>query len=156
MFGDHNDHNFDSNNVVFTVKGTRLYVLVAALSAKDNQKLAKVLSKGFERSVYLNEYKTKSESKNTMKEYRYFLESNFLGVKILFVLVYQIKTMQNEIKLKDVIYQKVLLTLPVQEKLKNSIFEILIIPQTLKINNYRTKSVKLINLHIIKKLIEYS
>ena len=156
MFGDHNDHNFDSNNVVFTVKGTRLYVLVAALSAKDNQKLAKVLSKGFERSVYLNEYKTKSESKNTMKEYGYFLESNFLGVKILFVLVYQIKTMQNEIKLKDVIYQKVLLTLPVQEKLKNSIFEILIIPQTLKINNYRTKSVKLINLHIIKKLIEYS
>ena len=156
MFGDHNDHNFDSNNVVFTVKGTRLYVLVAALSAKDNQKLAKVLSKGFERSVYLNEYKTKSESKNTIKEYRYFLKSNFLGVKILSVLVYQIKAMQNGIKLKDIIYQKVLLTLSVLEKLKNSIFEILIIPQTLKINNYRTKSVKLINLHIIKKLIEYS
>ena len=38
-----------------------------SLSAKDNQKLSKLLSKGFERSVYLNEYKTKSENKKTPK-----------------------------------------------------------------------------------------
>ena len=44
----------------------------------------------------------------------------------------------------------------VLEKLKNSLFEIPIIPQTLNINNYRTTSAKSINLHIIRKFIEYS
>ena len=47
-----------------------------------------ILSKRFERSVYWNGYKTKSENKNTTSEYRYFLESNFVGVNRLFVLVY--------------------------------------------------------------------
>ena len=61
---------------------------VVILSARDNQKLSKLLSKGFERSVYWNGYKTKSENKNTTNEFRYFLESNFAGVIRVFVLVY--------------------------------------------------------------------
>ena len=48
------------------------------------------------------------------------------------------------------------ITLSVLEKLKNSIFEIPIIPQTLNINNYRNTRTKSINLHIIRKLIRYS
>ena len=48
------------------------------------------------------------------------------------------------------------LTLSVSEKLKNSIFEMLIITQDLNINNLRTRSGKSINLHIIKKLVDYS
>ena len=55
-------------------------------STKDNQKLSKCLSKEFERSVYWNEYQIKSENKNTIGEYRYFLLSKFAGVKRLFVL----------------------------------------------------------------------
>ena len=47
-------------------------------------------------------------------------------------------------------------TLSVLEKLKNSIFEISIIPQTLNIDNSRTTSSKSINLDIIRKHIEYS
>ena len=43
--------------------------------------------KTIERSVYWNEYKT-SENKNTTNDYRYFLESNFVGVNRLFTLVY--------------------------------------------------------------------
>ena len=35
-----------------------------------------------------HECKTKSETKNTTNEYRYFLESNFFGVNRLFILVY--------------------------------------------------------------------
>ena len=58
------------------------------LSAKNNQKLSKLFSKGFERSVYWNEYKTKSKNKNTTNEYRYFLKSNFVGVSRGFGLVY--------------------------------------------------------------------
>ena len=37
--------------------------------------------------VYWNEYETKSENRNTANEFRYFFESNFVGVNILFVLV---------------------------------------------------------------------
>ena len=44
-------------NNIFTIKDTKLYVPVETLSARDNQKLAKILSKGFERSVYWNECK---------------------------------------------------------------------------------------------------
>ena len=39
--------------------------------------------------MYWNEYKTKSENKNTANEYRYCLESNFVGVNRLFVLIYR-------------------------------------------------------------------
>ena len=66
--------NADSNNIIFTIKNANLYFPAVTLSAKDNQKLSKLLSKGFERSSYWNEYKTKSENKNTANEYRYFLE----------------------------------------------------------------------------------
>ena len=49
----------------------------------------------------------------------------------------------------------IVLTLSVPEKLKNSIFEMPIIAQTLN-NNLRTASAKSINLHTIRKLTEYS
>ena len=52
--------------IIFSLsKAQKLYVLVVTLSARDNQKLSNLLSKGFERSVYWNEYKTKNENKNT-------------------------------------------------------------------------------------------
>ena len=49
-----------------------------------------------------------------------------------------------------------MLTLSVPEKLKNSILGMPIITQTLNINNLRTTSATSINLHIIRKLVEYS
>ena len=48
------------------------------------------------------------------------------------------------------------LTLSLTEKLKNSILEMPIIPQTLNINNSRTTIANSINLHTIRELIEYS
>ena len=44
----------------------------------------------------------------------------------------------------------------IPEKLKNLIFEIPIIPQTLIINNYRSASAKSISSDVIRKHIEYS
>ena len=38
--------------------------------------------------MYCNEYKTKSDNKDMTNKFRYFLESNFVGVNRLFVLVY--------------------------------------------------------------------
>ena len=58
------------------------------LQSLYQQKLSKLLSKNFERSVYWNKYKTKSENKNAANEYIYFLKSNFVGVNRLFVLLY--------------------------------------------------------------------
>ena len=46
------NENANANNIVFTIKDTKLYVPVVTLSEKGNQKLSKRLSKGFERSVY--------------------------------------------------------------------------------------------------------
>ena len=80
--------NANSNNIIFTIRKTKLYVPVLTLSSRHDQKLSKVLSKGFERSVYGNEYKTKSENKNMTNEYIYFLKPSFAGVNRLFVLVY--------------------------------------------------------------------
>ena len=77
-----NDHA-NNNNIIFTIKDIKLYDSVVTLSARDNQKLSKHLSKGFEGSVYWNAYKAKSENRNATNEYRYFLESNRL-----FVLIY--------------------------------------------------------------------
>ena len=53
---DNNDAN--SNNIIFTITDIKLNVPVVTPSAKDNQKLSKFPSKGFERSVYCSEYKT--------------------------------------------------------------------------------------------------
>ena len=49
--------NANSDSTIFLNKGTKLYVLVVALSAKDNEKLSKIYSKGFERTVHWSEYK---------------------------------------------------------------------------------------------------
>ena len=43
----------DSNNI-FTTKDTKIYVPVVILLAKDNEKLSKLLSKGFKRSFDWN------------------------------------------------------------------------------------------------------
>ena len=47
-----NKANAINSNIIFIIKDTKLYVPVVSLSAKDNQKLSKLLSKGFEKSVY--------------------------------------------------------------------------------------------------------
>ena len=40
----------DPNYIIFPIKDTKLYLPVVTLSAKDKQKLSKLLSKKFERS----------------------------------------------------------------------------------------------------------
>ena len=44
-----------SNNVIFTNRDTKLCVLFVSLS-KDKLKLSKLPSKGFEKTLYWNEY----------------------------------------------------------------------------------------------------
>ena len=105
---DVNDNN-DDNNIIFTIKDTELYVPVVTLSARDNQKSSKLLSKGSERLVYWNEYKTKSGNKNTTNEFRFFLQSNFVVVNRLFVLVYTKMLVLKDLKLQGITYPEELL-----------------------------------------------
>ena len=78
-----NDNDDAKNNNIISLSKTQV-----TLSAKDNQKLLKLFRKGFERSVYWNEYKTNIKNKNTANEYRYFLNLKLLGVNRFLVLVY--------------------------------------------------------------------
>ena len=78
-----NDNDDAKNNNIISLSKTQV-----TLSAKDNQKLSKLFRKGFERSVYWNEYKTNIKNKNTANEYRYFLNLKLLGVNRFLVLVY--------------------------------------------------------------------
>ena len=76
---------------LFFIKDKKIHVSGVTLSAKDKEKLSKLFRKGFETSLYWNEYKKKSENntqQNTTNEYRYFFELRFLGLGRLFVLVY--------------------------------------------------------------------
>ena len=62
MFSTGNDviDNNNANNIVFTIKDTKLFLPVLSLSAKDNKRLSKLLKlQGFQKSAYWNEYKTK-------------------------------------------------------------------------------------------------
>ena len=44
--------NANSNDIIFTIKGTKLYIPAVTLLARNNQNLSKLLSKAFKRSVY--------------------------------------------------------------------------------------------------------
>ena len=60
--------NANDNIIIFTIIDTKLYLPVVTLSARDNQRLSKLASKGFQISVYWNEYQTKRDDKNTTNE----------------------------------------------------------------------------------------
>ena len=74
----------------FKITSTKMYVPIVTLSTKDNVNLAKQLNKGFKRSVYRNEYKSKIETKNLDASIvtRFPLDASFQRVNRLFVLAF--------------------------------------------------------------------
>ena len=72
------------------ITSTKLYVLVVTLSTKDNVNLTKQLHEGFKRSVYWNEYQSKTETKTADNNdvTRFPLDVSFQGVNRLFVLAF--------------------------------------------------------------------
>ena len=81
----------------FNITDAKLYVPIVTLSAEDNVKLSKLLSHGFKRTVYWDEYKATgnkvvaSAANNEEKYIRELLHSSCQGVKRLFVLAYNNK-----------------------------------------------------------------
>ena len=78
-----------ANDSTFAIADAKLYVPVVALITEGNTKLSKLLSKGFKRPIYWNEYKVTPNKNYDANGYiRERLDSSIQGVKRLFVLAY--------------------------------------------------------------------
>ena len=80
-------------NAVFIIKDTKLYVPVVTLSKEDNKDFIEQQNKGFQRSIYWNEYKTKEKDENAdannANTVKYInLDLSFQGVNRLFLMAY--------------------------------------------------------------------
>ena len=80
----------DDGNPVFIINDTKLQVPVVTLSKEDNKDFIEQQNKGFQRSVYWNEYKTKEINEDTdANVFKYInLDPSFQGVNRLFVMAY--------------------------------------------------------------------
>ena len=92
-----------ANTATFKITDVKLYVPNVTLSSEDNVKLSKLLSEGFKRPIYWNEYKVIPDKiveivvNNEEKYIRALLDSSCQGVKILLVLVYNNKEGDNKV-----------------------------------------------------------
>ena len=79
-----------ANNPVFIINDTKLYVPVVTLSKEDNKDFIEQQNKGFQRSIYWNEYKTKELTENADAHvFKYIsLNPSFQGVNRLFLMAY--------------------------------------------------------------------
>ena len=80
----------DDGNAVFIINDTKMCVPVVTLSKEDNKDFTEQRNKGFQRSIYWNEYKTKEMNENAdANVFKYInLDPSFQGVNRLFVRAY--------------------------------------------------------------------
>ena len=80
----------DDGNAVFIINDTKMYVPVVTLSKEDNKDFIEQQNKGFQRSIYWNEYKTKEINENAdANVFKYInLDPSFEDVNRLFVMAY--------------------------------------------------------------------
>ena len=78
------------NNAVFIINDRKLYVPVVTLSKEDNKDFIEQQNKGFQRSIYWNEYKTKELTENAdANVFKYInLDPSFQGVNKFFAMSY--------------------------------------------------------------------
>ena len=80
----------DAGNAVFIINYTKMYVPVVTLSKEDKKGFIEQQNKGFQRSIYWNEYKAKEINENAdANVFKYInLDPSFQGVNRLFVTAY--------------------------------------------------------------------
>ena len=80
----------DNGNAVFIINDTKMYVPVVTLSKEDNKDFIEQQNKGFQRSIYWKEYKTKEINETADGNvFKYInLDPSFQGVNRLFVMAY--------------------------------------------------------------------
>ena len=79
-----------ADDAVFVINDTKLYIPVVTLSKEDNKDFIEQQNKGFQRSIYWNEYKTKEqEEAGNANATKYInLDPSFQGVNRLFLMAY--------------------------------------------------------------------
>ena len=79
-----------ADDAVFIINDTKLYVPVVTLSEEDNKDFIEQQNKGFQRSIYWNEYKTKEQTENAdANAVKYInLDPSFQGANRLFLIAY--------------------------------------------------------------------
>ena len=79
-----------ADEAVFIINDTRLYIPVVTLSKEGNKDFIEQQNKGFQRSIYWNEYKTKEQTEDgNANSVKYInLDPSFQGVNRLFVMAY--------------------------------------------------------------------
>ena len=80
----------NDGNSVFIINDKKVYVPIITLSKEDNKDFIEQKNKGFQRSIYWNEYKTKGVTENAdANNFKYIsLDPSFQGVNRLFVMAY--------------------------------------------------------------------
>ena len=92
-----------TNTAIFKITDGKLYVLIVTLSAEDDVKLSKLLSKGFKRITYWNEYKVLDNipvhiaNNNKEKHIRQLLDSSYQWFRRLFVFASNNKEGNNKV-----------------------------------------------------------
>ena len=96
-----------NGDAVFIINDTKLYVPVVTLSKEDNKDFIEQKNKGFQRSIYWNEYKTKEINEDAdANVFKYInLDPFFQGVNRLFVMAYN-RTNGLEMGDENIIYQE--------------------------------------------------
>ena len=88
-----------NQNSIFQITKCELYIPIVTLNTENNNNLSKLLSKGFERTVVLNEYKSKIERvtipQNDDMFRRTTLDVSFQGVSKLFAAAYETGNIQR-------------------------------------------------------------
>ena len=78
-----------ATTATFKITDAKLYVPIVTLKTEDNTKLSKLLSEGFKRPIYWNEYKVIPNKNYNANEYiRERLDASIQGVNRLFVFSY--------------------------------------------------------------------
>ena len=97
-------------NATFKITDAKLYISIVTLSSENNVKLSKLLSEGFKRPIYWNEYKVipnkivEIAANNGEKYIRELLDSCCQGVKRLFILAYNNTAGNNQVSVDS--YEK--------------------------------------------------
>ena len=92
-----------ATTATFRITDAELYVPIVTLSIEDNSKLTKLLSEGFKRPIYCNEYKVTPNklveivAVNDVKYIRELLDSSCQDVKRLFMLAYNNTAVNNQV-----------------------------------------------------------
>ena len=92
-------------NSIFQIAKDDLYIPVVTLNTQNNRKLSELLSKGFERTVVWNEYKSKIERvtipENDNMFRRTTLDTSFQGVSKLFDAAYETDGIERNVNTKE-------------------------------------------------------